>query len=144
MTGCRLLFSITGIDDQGIKEEKSICISFWIHTKSYLTSNQWNLSIGMFQLLDHRRSVTCQHVGQIWRLFFWDQITSSMLFENNCLSLILTTTLSLFRKKRFEINFCFWWNASKFAIFIEKENPCSLFRFSFQVMPWSRHRQGHS
>ena len=52
-----------------------------------------------------------------------------MLFENNCLSLILTTTLSLFRKKRFEINFYVQQNASKFAIFIEKENPHYFFLF---------------
>ena len=31
---------------------------------------------------------------------------------------------TLFRKKRFEINFFVQKNASKFAIFIEKENPC--------------------
>ena len=39
---------------------------------------------------------------------------------------------SLFRKKRFEINFFVQRNASKFAIFIEKENPRSFFRFSFR------------
>ena len=33
--------------------------------------------------------------------------------------------VSLFRKKRFEINFFVRRNASKFAIFIEKENPRS-------------------
>ena len=50
---------------------------------------------------------------------------------------------SLFRKKRFEINFFVQRNASKFAIFIDKENPCSFFRFSFRAtlcfhiwMPW--------
>ena len=41
--------------------------------------------------------------------------------------------ISLFRKKRFEINFFVQGNASKFAIFIEKENPCSFFRFSFRA-----------
>ena len=40
---------------------------------------------------------------------------------------------TLFRKKRFEINFFVRQNASKFAIFIEKENPCSFFRFSFRA-----------
>ena len=51
---------------------------------------------------------------------------------------------TLFRKKRFEINFFVRQNASKFAIFIEKENPLSFFRFSFRAtlssplwMPWS-------
>ena len=44
----------------------------------------------------------------------------------------ITYTLSLFRKKRFEINFFVRRNASKFAIFIEKKNPCSFFRFSFR------------
>ena len=38
---------------------------------------------------------------------------------------------SLYGKKRFEINFFVWRNSSKFAIFIEKENPRSFFRFSF-------------
>ena len=40
---------------------------------------------------------------------------------------------TLFRKKRFEINFFVQKNASKFAIFIEKENPRSFFRFSFRA-----------
>ena len=40
---------------------------------------------------------------------------------------------TLFRKKRFEINFFVRRNASKFAISIEKENPCSFFRFSFRA-----------
>ena len=40
---------------------------------------------------------------------------------------------TLFRKKRCEINFFVRQNASKFAIFIEKENPCSFFRFSFRA-----------
>ena len=40
---------------------------------------------------------------------------------------------TLFRKKRFEINFFVQRNASKFAIFIEKENQLSFFRFSFQA-----------
>ena len=40
---------------------------------------------------------------------------------------------SLFRKKRFEINFFVRQNASKFAIFIEKENPCTFFCFSFRA-----------
>ena len=40
---------------------------------------------------------------------------------------------TLFRKKRFEINFFVRGNASKFAIFIEKENPRSFFRFSFRA-----------
>ena len=35
----------------------------------------------------------------------------------------------LFRKKRIEINFFVQQNTSKFAIFIEKENPCSFFSF---------------
>ena len=39
---------------------------------------------------------------------------------------------SLFRKKRFEINFFVRQNASKFAIFIEKENPNSFFVFHFE------------
>ena len=42
-------------------------------------------------------------------------------------------TYTLFRKKRFEINFFVRQNASKFAIFMEKENPRSFFRFSFRA-----------
>ena len=38
-------------------------------------------------------------------------------------------TCSLFKKKRFEINFFVPQNASNFAIFIEKENPGSFFSF---------------
>ena len=41
---------------------------------------------------------------------------------------------ALFRKKRFELNFLFQRNASKFAIFIEKENPHSFFCFSFRAI----------
>ena len=40
---------------------------------------------------------------------------------------------TLFRKKRFALNFLTKRNASKFAMFMEKENPCSFFHFSFQV-----------
>ena len=36
-------------------------------------------------------------------------------------------TTTLFRKKRFEINFFVQQNASKFVIFIEKENPHDFF-----------------
>ena len=41
---------------------------------------------------------------------------------------------TLFRKKRFEINFFVRQNASKFSIFIEKENPHSYFRFSYRAI----------
>ena len=42
--------------------------------------------------------------------------------------------IALFRKKRFETNFFVRQNASKFAIFIEKENPLQqFFSFSFQA-----------
>ena len=51
---------------------------------------------------------------------------------------------ALFRKKRFLVNLKTKRNASKFAMFMEKENPCSFFHFSFRVtfifplwMPWS-------
>ena len=40
---------------------------------------------------------------------------------------------ALFRKKRFLVNLKTERNASKFAIFMEKENPCSFFRFSFRA-----------
>ena len=40
---------------------------------------------------------------------------------------------TFFRKKRFEINFFVRRNALNFAIFIEKENPHSLFCFSFRA-----------
>ena len=51
---------------------------------------------------------------------------------------------SLFRKKRFLVNLKTERNASKFAMFMEKENPHSFFHFSFKAtfifalwMPWS-------
>ena len=44
----------------------------------------------------------------------------------------LSTSTSLFRKKSFEINFFVQQNASK-AIFMEKENAHSFFRFSFRA-----------
>ena len=59
--------------------------------------------------------------------------TSNFLYY--CCSLFnsIPSTCTLFRKKRFEINFFVQQNASKFAIFIEKENPRSFFRFSFRA-----------
>ena len=51
---------------------------------------------------------------------------------------------SLFRKKRFEINFFVQQKASKFAIFIEKENSRSFFVFHLeQLWQLCRHRPGH-
>ena len=47
--------------------------------------------------------------------------------------LISTLDISLFRKKRFEINFFVRQNASNFAKLIEKENPLSFFRFLFRA-----------
>ena len=46
---------------------------------------------------------------------------------------ICRTASALFRKKMFEFNFLFRQNASKFALFLERENPCSIFHFSFQA-----------
>ena len=43
-----------------------------------------------------------------------------------------TIKVTLFRKKRFEINFFVRRNTSKFAVFIEKENPHSFFVFHFE------------
>ena len=40
---------------------------------------------------------------------------------------------TLFRKKRFLVNLKTERNASKFAMFMEKENPRSFFRFSFRA-----------
>ena len=59
---------------------------------------------------------------------------------------------SLFRKKRFKINFFVRQNASKFAIFIEKENPNSFFVFHLEQLSFFPyecpglcwHRPGHS
>ena len=56
-----------------------------------------------------------------------------LLSNSNSKIFIQIYTKSLFRKKRFEINFFVRQNASKFAIFIEKENPLSFFRFSFRA-----------
>ena len=41
----------------------------------------------------------------------------------------LLLTYTLFQKKRFLVNLQTERNASKFAMFMEKENPCSFFRF---------------
>ena len=38
-----------------------------------------------------------------------------------------------FKKERFALNFLTPQNASKFAIFMEKDNPCSFFHFSFRA-----------
>ena len=45
--------------------------------------------------------------------------------------MILASTL--FRKKRFLVNLKTKTNASKFAMFMEKENPHSFFCFSFRA-----------
>ena len=58
---------------------------------------------------------------------------SEVLYKNASDIQIDDDSMSLFRKKRFEINFFVQRNASKFAIFMEKENPCSFFRFSFRA-----------
>ena len=56
----------------------------------------------------------------------------------------VVTKCTLFRKKRFLVNLQTERNASKFAMFMEKENPHSFFHFSFKAtfifalwMPWS-------
>ena len=41
--------------------------------------------------------------------------------------------VALFRKKRFLVNLKTERNAAKFAMFMEKENPRSFFRFSFRA-----------
>ena len=48
---------------------------------------------------------------------------------------------TLFRKKRFLLNLKTERNASKFAMFMEKENPRSFFVFHLEQC---RHRPGHS
>ena len=80
--------------------------------------------------------------GKTWLSFSLEKIVKQSSKENRKRKqIILVTTkhkkirsflyiLALFRKKRFEINFLFLRNASKFAIFIEKENQSSSF-FSF-------------
>ena len=60
--------------------------------------------------------------------------SSSKMFQKlYSMDKMLQSSLTLFRKKRFEINFFVQQNASKFAIFIEKENPRSFFHFSFKA-----------
>ena len=82
------------------------------------------------------------HLYQETRQFLLEKVipnrTLSFIFINECRIPVVyffnqMCLNSLFRKKRFEINFFVWQNASKFAIFIEKENPCSFFRFSFRA-----------
>ena len=48
-------------------------------------------------------------------------------------NMYLKLPTTLFRKKRFEINFFVRQNASNFAILIEKENPPSFFRVLFRA-----------
>ena len=43
----------------------------------------------------------------------------------------LALNMSLFRNKGFLVNLKTKKNASKFAMFMKKENPCSFFHFSF-------------
>ena len=90
----------------------------------------------------HEKSRYAQFFLPIWKTYFLIQIYYTVIFDDNWLpklSWYLTLfflskhTYSLFRKKRFEINFFVWQNASKFAIFIEKENPHTFFRFSFRA-----------
>ena len=54
---------------------------------------------------------------------------------DSCLTAFLSLSgkFTLFRKKSFELNLLLRQNASIFAIFIEKENPCSFFHFSFRA-----------
>ena len=56
-------------------------------------------------------------------------------FEELCAMVenINVSTYTLFRNKRFMLDEMFQRNASKFAIFLEYENPCSFFRFSFRA-----------
>ena len=65
----------------------------------------------------------------------WDQVNSEYreIPKRSNLSNVRAHNHTLFRTKRFEINFFVRQNASKFAIFIEKENPRSFFRFSFSA-----------
>ena len=46
----------------------------------------------------------------------------------------MQTSTTLLRKKRFELNFLIRRDASKVAIFIEKENPCILSNFEFYLI----------
>ena len=90
-----------------------------------------------------RAKPTCYFcTGKTWLSFSLEKIVKQSSKENRKRKqIILVKTkhkkirsflyiLALFRKKRFEINFFVWQNASKFAIFIGKENPLS-FCFSF-------------
>ena len=64
----------------------------------------------------------------------------------------VTISTSLFRNKGFLVNLKTKRNASKFAMFMEKENPCSFFVFHLEQLSFSpyecpglcRHRPGHS
>ena len=63
-----------------------------------------------------------------------NSFTEKLLLSNsNSKIFIQIYILTLFRRKRFEINFFVRQNASKFAIFIEKENPHNFFHFSFRA-----------
>ena len=62
--------------------------------------------------------------------------TYPTLNEQNILHSLICNILyteSHHQNKCFALKFKFWRNASKFPIFIEKENPSSFFRFSFRA-----------
>ena len=63
----------------------------------------------------------------------WDHVGQDIVVLHLPLRPKTAGKYTLFRKKRFTINFFVRQNASKFAIFIEKENPCSFFRFLFRA-----------
>ena len=69
----------------------------------------------------------------IWRLYrdFHLNFAIFLLFKTFLLSYFENKTWTHFKKERFALNFVTPQNAWKFAIFIEKENPCSIFCFSF-------------
>ena len=50
-----------------------------------------------------------------------------------CNTRVIYDSLTHFKKERFALNFLTPQNASEFAIFMEEENPCSFFRFSFRA-----------
>ena len=63
----------------------------------------------------------------------WNYIVPILYYNSSIhlLQFLINILSTLFRNKRFMLDEMFQWNASKFAILLEYENPCSFFHFSF-------------
>ena len=144
----------------GLKnDEESPCAGAWWLSLSVYTSKEWDswncqagtrfLSILFSNFLSYLKVVcswgTMKKIIKSGKKMMKDLCSTCIqLAYNPFLGSSNLVPSILFRNKRFLLDEMFQWNASKFAIFIEKENQCSFFRFSFWAtlsfplwMPWS-------